>query len=114
MNHIGKVPVEVSTDSDGACSISEFCELFDMSRTKFFELMRKKRGPRVMRDGAWIKISAEARREFRERLERPNNSELRLLEREKEALTRRARKAGQTSAKGPNHVSKRIRATAEA
>jgi hypothetical protein len=50
--------------NDASQTISEFCTSEKISRAKYFALRREGRGPREMRDGKWVRITAEARRDW--------------------------------------------------
>jgi hypothetical protein len=51
--------------SDSNLTIDEFCTREALSRAKYFVMRRQGRGPREMRDGKWIRISVEARADWR-------------------------------------------------
>jgi hypothetical protein len=50
--------------NDASQTISEFCASEKISRAKYFELRRRGLAPREMRDGKWVRITAEARRDW--------------------------------------------------
>lgn len=60
--------------------------------------------------GRAIRISAEAERAWQIAREDPDDTELRLIQREQEDRARRARKAAKASTASPHHVSKRDKA----
>jgi hypothetical protein len=53
-----------------ASTIFEFCRRKKISKAKYFEMRRKGRGPREMRDGRWVRISPESERDWDRELER--------------------------------------------
>jgi hypothetical protein len=59
-----------------AKTIREFCENNRLSKPKYFDLRRKKKGPREMRDGNWVRISPEAEDDWRAERERENTEEI--------------------------------------
>jgi hypothetical protein len=52
-------------NDDGNLTIRGFCEHEKISRSFYFRLRNEGRGPREMRMGRWIRITPEARREWR-------------------------------------------------
>jgi predicted DNA-binding transcriptional regulator AlpA len=53
-------------DPEGDLTIREFCLSEDISRSKFYELQKQNRAPRVMQISKQVKrITAEARRDWR-------------------------------------------------
>jgi hypothetical protein len=52
----------MTTDSDS--TIREFCRKKRLSKAKYYDMRRKGRGPREKRDGKWVRISAEAERDW--------------------------------------------------
>jgi len=51
-------------------TISEFCRSEKISRAKYFQLRREGKGPKEMRDLKWVRISPEAKLEWRRERER--------------------------------------------
>lgn len=51
---------------DHSYTIKEFCEAERMSRGQFYAALREGWGPRYFRNGTHMRISADARREWRE------------------------------------------------
>lgn len=52
-----------------AQSVKEFCRSHRISRGTFYNLLKEKRGPRVMKVGARTLISTEAATEWRRQME---------------------------------------------
>jgi hypothetical protein len=44
--------------------IPEFCAVKRLSRSKYFEMRKRGRGPRESRDGRWVTITPEAERDW--------------------------------------------------
>jgi hypothetical protein len=61
------------SDTDHSQTILEFCISERISRAKYFQLKAEGRGPREMRIGKLVRISPEARRDWRRSLEQPAN-----------------------------------------
>jgi len=51
----------------------EFCARNAISKSKLYELWRNGRGPEVMKDAQWVRISKEAAAEWRQRLTAPHD-----------------------------------------
>ncbi len=60
------------TMKTGAYDIKEFCEAHHISKSHFYNLMKKDLLPKLMKVGKRILISEEAARDWRKRME--NNS----------------------------------------
>ena len=97
---MGSDKSESSSFEKQAFSIPTFCYRNDLSRTTYHRLRAEGRGPVEMRYGLnAIRISADAEREWRARMERSDSGlEARALE--------RAVKAGDAAVKSSKHVSK--------
>ena len=54
-----------------AFSVDEFCAAHDLSRASFYLLLKAGRGPRLMRVGRRVLVSAESASEWRARMEEP-------------------------------------------
>jgi predicted DNA-binding transcriptional regulator AlpA len=52
-----------------AYSVTQFCAAHGIARTTLYELFRQKRGPRTMKVGRRVLISAEAAADWRKRME---------------------------------------------
>jgi hypothetical protein len=80
----------------GVFSIREFCKRNRLSRTKYYDLKKKGLGPREMHYGNRIRITAEAERDWRVKMEKHAISEA--------ALLAAARRKAQTSRAGDRSV----------
>lgn len=56
--------------SNPAETISEFRKSEKLSKTKYFNMRKRGKGPREMRDGRWVRITPEAKAEWRRERER--------------------------------------------
>ena len=56
-------------EAETSYTIDEFCEAERISRGMFYKLRRQGKAPRLFNVGASVRISPEARREWRQRLE---------------------------------------------
>ena len=68
-----------------AYTVSEFCEAYHISRSKFYEMRKAGHGPRIMKVGRRTLISYEAAEEWRIRMEsdsRPSKSPRRTQRRD--------------------------------
>jgi len=61
------------SDADHSQTIAEFCLSERISRAKYFQLKAEGRAPREMRIGKLVRISPEAKRDWRRSLEQPAN-----------------------------------------
>lgn len=52
-----------------AYSIENFCKTHDLSRSAFYDLQKVGKAPAIMRVGRRVLISAEAAREWREKMQ---------------------------------------------
>jgi hypothetical protein len=85
----------------------EFCLLEHMSPSTYHKLQRAGLGPDEIKfpGMAFVRITAEARREWHARIEEERKTQAAKLEDQRRR--ERARKAGQKAAQSPRHVSKR-------
>src|SRR5579863_6009934 len=90
-----------------AFPIPAFCYRNDISPSTYHKLKKLGRGPREMVLGRAIRISLEAEADWRRAREMPDDTEARLIAREREAREKSARKAGKASIASSRHISKR-------
>ena len=89
---------------DQAQTIIEFCTSERISKSLYFKLKRAGRGPREMRPGGnVVRISPQARRDWRAEMEAEAQTKDAVLERQRRVEQRRA--AGKAAAESPTHVS---------
>ncbi len=99
--------METQSTERQAFSIAEFCFRNSISPTLYHKLKKFGRAPREMVLGRAIRISLAAEADWRRAREMPDDTEARLIAREREARERSARKAGKAAIASPHHVSKR-------
>jgi hypothetical protein len=58
------------SDAEESLTINEFCAAEKICRATFYNLLRKGRGPDTIRVGSHIRITAEARRRWHQKLGR--------------------------------------------
>ena len=98
---------ELSPQEEGllSFSIADFCMLTKLSRSHYFKMKRLGQGPREMRVGDTIRITARALRDWQlEREAAANSKEYGAKIQDK---INRSRRAGILAALSPLHVSKR-------
>ena len=95
-----------------ASTIREFCARWKIGPTKYYKMRNDGRGPRELRVGGSIRITAQAEADWVREHETPTGAEARLIKREREAHSRRSHQAGKTAAASPRHVSKAGRRSA--
>jgi hypothetical protein len=78
-------------------SIAEFCASEGISRSYYYLLRRRGRGPREMRDGALIRITPPAHLDWRLAREAWSKSEAAKLERARRSAQARAARAARSS-----------------
>jgi hypothetical protein len=103
-------PAVVPYEQVRALTRAEFCALERMSLSTFHKLKRAGLGPdEVHFPGmAFVRITAEARREWHERIEAWRKSKAAELEEQRRSAL--ASRAGKKAAASPLHISKRKRA----
>lgn len=89
-----------------ASSIKDFCKHNGFSTSTYHKLKKQGRGPRELRLGRAIRITAQAAEEWLRAREYPEDAEARLLAKEAEARSKLARKAGKKAAQSEHHVAK--------
>jgi hypothetical protein len=101
------VAADAPLTDDADLTISEFCRLAHISTPTYFSLQRKGLGPETITIPGTriVRISPQARREWRERMRELSATETAKLE----ARRRReqASRAGKLAVASPLHVSKR-------
>ena len=90
-----------------ASTIREFCARWKIGPTKYYKMRNDGRGPRELRVGGSIRITAQAEADWVREHETPTGAEARLIKREREARIDLSRRAGKAAAASPRHVSKR-------
>ena len=60
---------------DQSKTIKQFCRAEQMSRPQYYNMKRRGRGPRELRDGRFIRITPEAHRDWRQARERADSNE---------------------------------------
>lgn len=55
-------------------TIEQFCDSHNVSRSRFYELLKSGNGPAIMKVGHRTFISAEAAAEWRRRMEQPKQA----------------------------------------
>ena len=83
----------MSDDQARNSTIKEFCVRNRISNSTYFELRRRKKGPREMRVLGKVLISPEAETDWRRACETPDPSDQETIER----LRERGRKGGRSS-----------------
>lgn len=58
-----------ATGHRAASTVPQFCDEHNISRTHFYQLLKDGKGPRLMRVGRRILVSAEAAAAWRQRME---------------------------------------------
>jgi hypothetical protein len=103
-------PAVVPYEQVRALTRAEFCALERMSLSTFHKLKRAGLGPdEVHFPGmAFVRITAEARREWHTRIEQWRKSQAAQLEEQRRSAS--ASRAGKKAAASPLHISKRKRA----
>ena len=93
-----------------AFSPREFCARNKISKKTFYSLQAKGRGPRIMRDGRLIRISAQAEIDWQKQMETPTTAEhAEAVAQAAEASRERAQLAAQRAARSPRHPANRRR-----
>lgn len=95
-------------------SIQEFCERHHISKTLFQRLQAQGRGPRMMKLGRALRISADAERQWLADREAPSDTEARLIKREEQIRSRASRENSKQSFVKGNHISQRRKAATAA
>lgn len=96
------------TDDDGpSLTISEFCRLEALSSATYHKIQRAGTGPKTIAipNTRVVRISAQARREWRERMAELSATEAAKLEARRRQ--EQASRAGKLAVASPAHVSKR-------
>jgi hypothetical protein len=105
MSKISNPALEVS-QADSALTIAQFCRAESLSKSTYYSLRRRGLGPeeRVLPGTKIIRITAEARAAWRERMAEFARSEAAQLEAERRRKL--ASIAGQIAARSPRHISR--------
>src|SRR3954467_6306098 len=101
------VPADSNFD-DRTLTIREFCFAENISPAVYYKRRKLGLGPREMRfpGSSMVRITAEARREWKARMEAVNRDQQEKLAAEREARVGRAVRAGSIAAQSPAHVSR--------
>jgi hypothetical protein len=94
-------------DSKRSLSQREFCEIENISRSKFFSLKKRGLGPALLNIDGLIRITPKAREAWHKRLAKLAKSKAAHLEAERRRKL--AEIAGRIAAASPKHISKRHR-----
>lgn len=86
---------------DDSFTVTRFCEAEDISVPKYYELKRKGLAPVEYRDGKMIRITAQARRDWQQMMQR------RAVTADTSANILHAAKAAAASVASPNHIARR-------
>jgi hypothetical protein len=105
MSKISNAALVVSC-TDSALTIAQFCRAEHLSKSSYYELRRRGLGPDELRlpGTKIIRITAEARAAWRERMAEFARSEAAQLEAERRR--KMASVAGQVAARSPRHISR--------
>ena len=60
---------------DQSKTIRQFCQAEQMSRPQYYNMKKRGRGPRELRDGRFVRITPEAHADWRRALERAGSNE---------------------------------------
>jgi predicted DNA-binding transcriptional regulator AlpA len=69
-----KVRIKKIVVSDPTLTVAEFCDAEGIGRSTYCKLRKEGRGPRELRIGATIRITAEARKEWRKKMVKESES----------------------------------------
>ena len=86
---------------DDSYTVTRFCEAEDISPPKYYELKKRGLGPVEYRDGKMIRITAQARRDWQQMMQR------RAVTADTSTNIIHAAKAAAASVASPNHVARR-------
>jgi len=70
---VKKRPVEKQPVEKQTYTIPEFCDAYNVSRSKFYEILKAGSGPRIMKVGRRTLISVESAEKWRTRIEASSN-----------------------------------------
>jgi hypothetical protein len=106
-NHINDLVASPAfKEEERSLTVAEFCALERMSPTTYFKLKKAGLGPQEVRFPGmnFIRITAEARREWHSCIEQSRKDQAADLERKRRSA--QASRAGKRSAASANHISK--------
>jgi hypothetical protein len=90
-------------------TVAEFCRDHSISIPTYYKLRKAGRGPKEFREGALVRITAQAAAQWRRERENPTGEQAEAVQRMNEKLRHRAQNAAAKSIQSPDHPKNRER-----
>ena len=96
-------------ESLGSYTIKQFCQRHQMAKSTYAGMQKQGVGPREIRYGRLVRISADAEAAWMRAMENPSGKFAAIVDASRKRLVQRGRTAAMAAVKSQHHVSKQRR-----